>query len=688
MRYLFLFISFFLIGGLSATAVEFPYSSAHFISAEDLDNSHKSIYLPDTWKYISSDNDLFSDPWYDDFMWDDVSTLLSPADLPFVEWNGIGWFRLTLDVDPSLVGKTLALDIIYQSGASEIYHNGELLYSFGRVSTAPENEEFSRQKKPVSIVFSEPGIHLIAVRYSNYRAEHFLQAGFNAGFRYLLVDMNHQVSNLLDSTRQYTIQQFMFTGILMVFTLIHFFLFLFYPKHYPNLYFALFAALFGILFYLDYQIFFMTSLEGVVSVLGIRPVIIVLSMILFLLFTYSLFYRQIPPQFWVILLGLLTFGYLSAIKQTHFMEGITLWLTVIFMIEIVRVLFVAIYQKKDGAWIFSTGMLLFVLSQLYAFILNERLIQPFLGLESDMAGIAGIVTLMLTMSISMSRSFAETSKRLELKLIEVQQLSDKTLQQERDQKAREIERRILEVDNQRKTQELEEARQLQLSMLPKSIPAPKDIEIAVMMKTATEVGGDYYDFALSESNELTIAIGDATGHGVKAGIVVATAKSYFNSFATSTTSTIDLLKLMSKGVRNMDLHMLYMTATIIKLTDKQLRLVGAGMPPTLLYKAKSGTVKQLISRGMPLGSKPEFPYHEITESVDSGDILLLSSDGLVEAMDSNRKMFGIERLANDLLENGKSSPEAVIELVYQSMCRWTGTSEIQDDVTMVALKVK
>lgn len=500
--------------------------------------------------------------------------------------------------------------------------------------------------------------------------------------------MNHQVSNLLDSTRQYTIQQFMFTGILMVFTLIHFFLFLFYPKHYPNLYFALFAALFGILFYLDYQIFFMTSLEGVVSVLGIRPVIIVLSMILFLLFTYSLFYRQIPPQFWVILLGLLTFGYLSAIKQTHFMEGITLWLTVIFMIEIVRVLFVAIYQKKDGAWIFSTGMLLFVLSQLYAFILNERLIQPFLGLESDMAGIAGIVTLMLTMSISMSRSFAETSKRLELKLIEVQQLSDKTLQQERDQKAREIERRILEVDNQRKTQELEEARQLQLSMLPKSIPAPKDIEIAVMMKTATEVGGDYYDFALSESNELTIAIGDATGHGVKAGIVVATAKSYFNSFATSTTSTIDLLKLMSKGVRNMDLHMLYMTATIIKLTDKQLRLVGAGMPPTLLYKAKSGTVKQLISRGMPLGSKPEFPYHEITESVDSGDILLLSSDGLVEAMDSNRKMFGIERLANDLLENGKSSPEAVIELVYQSMCRWTGTSEIQDDVTMVALKVK
>ncbi|MCH8495331.1 MAG: serine/threonine-protein phosphatase, partial [Balneolales bacterium] len=153
-------------------------------------------------------------------------------------------------------------------------------------------------------------------------------------------------------------------------------------------------------------------------------------------------------------------------------------------------------------------------------------------------------------------------------------------------------------------------------------------------------------------------------------------------------STIDLLKLMSKGIRNMDLHMLYMTATIIKITDNQIRLVGAGMPPALLYKAKSGTVKQLISRGMPLGSKPDFPYKEISENVESGDVLLLSSDGLIEAMDSNRTMFGIEKLTEQLLSNGTKSPEIVIESVYQSMCRWTGTSEIQDDVTMVALKVK
>ncbi len=95
----------------------------------------------------------------------------------------------------------------------------------------------------------------------------------------------------------------------------------------------------------------------------------------------------------------------------------------------------------------------------------------------------------------------------------------------------ELERKLLEAENARKTQELEEARQLQLSMLPKSVPDHPLFEIATYMKTATEVGGDYYDFHLANDGTLTLAIGDATGHGAQAGIVVTATKSLFELLA-------------------------------------------------------------------------------------------------------------------------------------------------------------
>lgn len=98
-------------------------------------------------------------------------------------------------------------------------------------------------------------------------------------------------------------------------------------------------------------------------------------------------------------------------------------------------------------------------------------------------------------------------------------------------KAAEAQAIVMQAENDRKTEELEEARQLQLSMLPKELPALQNLDIAVYMKTATEVGGDYYDFNVSIDGTLTVVLGDATGHGMKAGTMVTTTKSLFNVLA-------------------------------------------------------------------------------------------------------------------------------------------------------------
>ena len=104
---------------------------------------------------------------------------------------------------------------------------------------------------------------------------------------------------------------------------------------------------------------------------------------------------------------------------------------------------------------------------------------------------------------------------------------------------------VVQAENERKTKELEEARDLQLSMLPKELPKLPNLDIAVYMQTATEVGGDYYDFKLHEDGTLTAVIGDATGHGLQAGTMVSATKSLFNALADDP----DPVRILSKGTK-------------------------------------------------------------------------------------------------------------------------------------------
>ncbi len=145
-------------------------------------------------------------------------------------------------------------------------------------------------------------------------------------------------------------------------------------------------------------------------------------------------------------------------------------------------------------------------------------------------------------------------------------------------------KRLLLLENERKTKELEEARQLQLSMLPKEIPSLPHLDIAVYMKTATEVGGDYYDFNVGLDGTLTVAIGDATGHGMKAGTIVSMAKALFASGS----SKLDMktyFNQSSDALKEIELGRLMMAFMMIKINNHNLEICNAGMPP-LIYLQK------------------------------------------------------------------------------------------------------
>jgi serine phosphatase RsbU (regulator of sigma subunit)/streptogramin lyase len=253
--------------------------------------------------------------------------------------------------------------------------------------------------------------------------------------------------------------------------------------------------------------------------------------------------------------------------------------------------------------------------------------------------------------------------------------------------AAEAQARAIQAENERKTLELEEARKLQLSMLPKTIPALPDLDIAVYMQTANEVGGDYYDFMLHEDGTLTAAIGDATGHGLQAGTMVAATKSLFNSLA-HMPHPVPILAEASYALKGMGFHNLYMAMTIAKFKDRRMRLAAAGMPYTLIYRAVSDHVEEIELKGMPLGSFSDIPYQWKELGLNTGDTVLFMTDGFTERFNERGEVLGEERARKLFEESGQRAPEQIIEHLVNAGKAWANGRPQNDDVTLVVVKVK
>jgi phosphoserine phosphatase RsbU/P len=246
-------------------------------------------------------------------------------------------------------------------------------------------------------------------------------------------------------------------------------------------------------------------------------------------------------------------------------------------------------------------------------------------------------------------------------------------------------RQEIEAENEQRAKELEEARQLQLSMLPKSVPQLPHVEIAALMKTATEVGGDYYDFHVGADGALTIAIGDATGHGLKAGTVVAATKGLFKHLA-GQADLVATLSQTSRALKQMNLRSLFMALTLVKLNGDHLQCSVAGMPPILIYRAATQTIEEIPLRGAPLGGLSSYDYRQVELTLAVNDTVLLLSDGLPERFNAAGEMFGYERMQELLLAHASAAPQIILERLLQASDEWAAGKLADDDMTFVALR--
>lgn len=235
--------------------------------------------------------------------------------------------------------------------------------------------------------------------------------------------------------------------------------------------------------------------------------------------------------------------------------------------------------------------------------------------------------------------------------------------------------------------ELEEARTLQLSMLPKIIPQINEIEFAVYMNTASEVGGDYYDFSQKRDGSVNIAIGDATGHGMRAGIMVAIMKTLFISDSVEF-ELLDFFNVSNKTIKTLNLGRIMMAFAMLNIKKNQIQFVSAGMPSIFVYDKSEVRVIEYETDGMPLGaiSDPSFKINRF--NVESGDTILILSDGLPELFNEQKELYGYERVQREFYRVAERSPEEIIERLKSAASDWTGDTDPIDDVTFVVIKIK
>ncbi|HEX8255538.1 MAG TPA: SpoIIE family protein phosphatase [Thermoanaerobaculia bacterium] len=259
------------------------------------------------------------------------------------------------------------------------------------------------------------------------------------------------------------------------------------------------------------------------------------------------------------------------------------------------------------------------------------------------------------------------------------------LEQERTRKEQEMQQKLLEVEYERKSVELEDARRFQLSMLPKEVPQHDEYKIAVFTRTATEVGGDYYDFHVADGT-LSVTIGDATGHGAKAGTMVTVIKTLFAGYE-ARTAPADFLFDAAEKIKRMELGRMAMALSVGRFDGRTLTLASAGMPPVLIHRATNSAVEEIALEATPLGTFGS-DYPQAEARLESGDTVLFLTDGFPELMnDAGQQLGYVGALDAFAAAAVAPTPDGVIASLAATARRWHGDAPPNDDVTFVVVRV-
>jgi serine phosphatase RsbU (regulator of sigma subunit) len=236
-------------------------------------------------------------------------------------------------------------------------------------------------------------------------------------------------------------------------------------------------------------------------------------------------------------------------------------------------------------------------------------------------------------------------------------------------------------------QELEVARSIQQASLPKEVPKLEGWQISPYYQPAREVGGDFYDFHLLSEGRLGVVVGDATGKGVPAALVMSTTCGMLQlaARALESSSPGEVLEQVNETLLARIPTNMFVTCFYAVLDPESGSLSYANAGHDLPYLWHGGDAEELRARGMPLGLMPGMSYEEGEVSLGEGNCVLFYSDGLVEAHDPKGEMFGFPRLRELVAEHGEE--RSLGNFLLEELYSFVGEGwEQEDDITLLTLK--
>jgi PAS domain S-box-containing protein len=238
------------------------------------------------------------------------------------------------------------------------------------------------------------------------------------------------------------------------------------------------------------------------------------------------------------------------------------------------------------------------------------------------------------------------------------------------------------------------AAEVQRSLLPEEAPRAEGLDVAGRTLSCDEIGGDYFDFlddGQCPQDAFSMVVGDVTGHGVDAALLMATARAFLRMRASQCGGGAQIVTELNRHLaRDVADSGRFMTLSFIRFhpADRTLQWVRAGHPPALVYDPATDRFRELKGRGLPLGVDGRHRYEEyVDHDLQPGHIIAIGTDGIWEAADRQRHSYGIERFCEVIRRNAGRTAGEIIEAVMADIKAFTLGARQEDDITLVVAKV-
>ena len=243
---------------------------------------------------------------------------------------------------------------------------------------------------------------------------------------------------------------------------------------------------------------------------------------------------------------------------------------------------------------------------------------------------------------------------------------------------------------------LEKASKIQHELLPKSDPDFDGFDIAGRSIWCDETGGDYYDFLYPPTNgkeKIGIVVGDVADHGIPSALLMTTARAFIRErIQTPPAACAAIISDVNKRlVQDVEHLSLFMTMFYCELDAKEqtIRWVKAGHEPAILWTPSDADSPELLAgKGIPLGIMDDAVYEEYQKPIKSGQIILIGTDGIKETVNKNGEMYGNQRLLQVVKDMADQSSKDILDSVFESLDRFCHPLKIEDDATLVVIKVQ